>query len=559
VTFALLSLLACNRAPSADDLAGTRGGAVDIYFNDPGTNAQNLWEPDYIDVIIEKIDGADATLDIAVMGFSHDGIIDAIERAYWRGVQVRMVGDAAHTSNDGYVRLYALEIPAVVGNFAHIMHHKFIVVDGRFVVCSTANLSTSDLAMNSNNVVTMDSPAVAADFTAEFEQMFSGRFGQSKQEIDNGRVYELGDTEVEVWFSPNEDAIGRMQELVEAAEESVQFTIFAFTKDQIGSLFVRKHEEGLNVRGVIDQSQLHSNGQYHEVYRLLAAGVPVRMDANDNTMHPGDYQAGGGRLHSKTMLIDAEGEAPVVITGSFNWSASATLSNDEYLLVLRGPRVAQLYADYFARLWDNGRPLGQSFVGEDVEPGDVVINEVMWYGVNSGDLDGYDEFVELRNMTDREIPLEMWQITNEQDFVVGFPPGSVIPPNGLFTVLDHTLEVYADGAPQDELSAFANGDMVLNAFNDNRQSRLYLKDGQLELTLRDPRGVPLDAAGDGGAAFAGGPDGTAARSMERNNDPGDGTLAGSWHSCSLSEGGANVNPGYRSDVIATPDETNSPE
>ena len=71
----------------------------------------------------------------------------------------------------------------------------------------------------------------------------------------------------------------------------------------------------------------------------LNNGVPLQLDGNDNSRQPGDYQAGGGRLHSKTMVIDADGLNPTVITGSFNWSASATSANDEFLLVLRGPRA----------------------------------------------------------------------------------------------------------------------------------------------------------------------------------------------------------------------------
>lgn len=572
----LLTLLSCNPAPSEADLDGTRGGRVDVYFNAPGTRPDNLWEPDYIDIMIDMVDGAQATIDMAVMGFTYEPLIEALIEAHDRGVTIRAVGDAGHLYNTGYQMFADRHIPMVSGNLSHIMHDKFMVVDGRFVFAGTANWSWSDLRQNVNNTIVIDSPAVAADFTDEFEQLYAGRFGHSKVEIDNGRSYQIGDTTVEVWFSPNEDAMGRILEYVEGAEESIRFTIFAFTKDQVGSAFIRKQEafaeldaaEGVpldadfrdrrSVAGVIDRSQLHSNGQYHEVYRLLAAGIPVRMDANDNTSHPGDYQAGGGRLHSKTMVIDAYGENPVVISGSFNWSASATVSNDEFLLVMKGPRIAKLYDEAFEELFVDGRPPGTSFVGENVEPGDVVVNEVMWYGVNAGDVDGFDEFVELRNTTDRDIPLDMWQISNEQDFVLGFPPGSVIPANGLFTVLDHTLEPYADGVPQDELSAFRGGDLVVNAFNDNRQSRLYLKDGSMELYLRDPHGVEVDAAGDGGAAFAGGPDGGKVRSMERNDAPGDGSDPASWHACSLAEGGEYVNPAYKAAIIATPGEANSP-
>ena len=105
------------------------------------------------------------------------------------------------------------------------------------------------------------------------------------------------------------------------------------------------------------------------------------------------------------------GENPVIITGSFNWSASATTSNDEFLLVMRGDRVRDMYREYFDQLWSAGRRLGGDRIGDDVDgtvlaPGDLVINEVMWYGVNHQDADGFDEFVEIRNTTDRLIDLD---------------------------------------------------------------------------------------------------------------------------------------------------------
>ena len=572
-----LLLVGCNPTPSQKDLDMTRGGRVEVFFNDPGTRRENLWEPDAVAIMIDVIDGTQATLDFAVMGFNRTEVIDAVIRAYDRGIKVRMVGDSDHLYNSGYQRILDRHIPMVVGNGAHIMHDKFLISDNRFLFSGTANWSDTDLRHNSNNFVLIDSPPVAADFLAEFEQLFSGKFGHMKKEILNGRTYTVDDTEVEVWFSPNEDAMGRILEYVDAAQESVRFTIFAFTKDQVGSSFIRKQEQfalwdaqdGVDiantpfrdrrsVAGVIDQSQLHSNGQYHEVFRLLGAGIPLKMDGNDNSKQPGDYQAGGGRLHSKTMVIDAYGENPVVITGSFNWSASATVSNDEFLLVLKGPRVAKLFDDYFDLLWADGRRMGNTHVSDgDVAEGDIVINEVHWYGVNSKDDDGFDEFIELRNQTDKDINLDLWQISNADDFVVGLPPGSTIPANGLFTIVDHVLEPYQDGVPQDEGSAFLTGDLIVNSFNDNRQSRLYLKDGIIDLQLKDPDGAILDIAGDGGAAFAGGPIDGKKYSMERKATPGNGAIPDSWYTCEATAGGTNVNPDFRNEIIATPGETNS--
>jgi hypothetical protein len=145
--------------------------------------------------------------------------------------------------------------------------------------------------------------------------------------------------------------------------------------------------------------------------------------------------------------------------------------------------------------------------------------------------------------------------------VVGLPPGSVIPPFGTFLIVDHVLETYVDGAPQDENSAYLRGDLVVSTFNDNRQSRLYLKDGALELILRDPDGVEIDRAGDGGPAFAGGPssDGLTVRSMERRLDPGDGASRGSWYSYTGSTGSGVVNPDYAAEILASPGEDNSSE
>lgn len=595
-TLVALSLLFSCNAPDEALLDQTRGSRLDVMFNDPGTRQQNMWEPDAIDLMIEMIDGAKVSIDFAVMGFNRTEVVDAMERAYDRGVTVRMVGDAGHLYNSGYNRFRDRHIPMVVGNLNHIMHNKFMVVDSRFVFGGTANWTDTDLRHNSNNFFFIDSPAVSADFTAEFHQMYGGLFGHMKTEIDNGRFYQLGDTLVEVWFAPNEDAMGRILELVDAAEESVRFTIFAFTKDQVGSAFIRKQAEfddknaadGIAldapiterraVAGMIDQSQLHSNGQYHEVFRLLGAGIPLRMDANDNSQQPGDYQAGGGRLHSKTMVLDAKGDNPVVITGSFNWSSSATVSNDEYLLIFHGKdgdgarteRVAAEFDQYFDDLWRDGRRMGKAWAGEDdLNEGDIVINEVMWYGLHDDDPDGNDEYIELRNLTDRDIPLDLWSISNANDFVVGLPPGSVIPANGLFSILDHTLEPYQDGVPQDEPSAFANGDLVVNAYNDNRQSRLYIKDGALDLRLKDPQGIVVDRLGDGGPAFWGGP-GTGwdaelnrerdvVRSMERRASVGDGTDPASWYACTLETGGENVTEAYKDLMLGTPGETNSPE
>ena len=365
-----LLLLSCKPLSEAD-LEGTRGGRVDVMFNEPAPAELHMWEPDAVRLMIETIRDARSSIDMAVMGFGRDEVIDALIDAHDRGVRVRMVGDAGHLYNSGYKRFRERHIPMVNGNLNHIMHNKFMVVDDRFVFGGTANWTDTDLRHNSNNFFFIDSPEVADDFQAEFQQMYDGLFGHMKVEIDNGRTYQVGDTKVEVWFAPNEDAMVDPR----ARRRGRRVDSLHDLRLHQGPGGLGLHPQATRVRGEgrrrgdlprrVHQRASHSGRRDRPVPAALQRAVPrglpspgrtdpLRMDSNDNSKQPGDYQAGGGRLHSKTMVLDAYGENPIVITGSFNWSASATQSNDEYLLVFHGSRVAESFDQYFQSLWDTG-------------------------------------------------------------------------------------------------------------------------------------------------------------------------------------------------------------
>jgi phosphatidylserine/phosphatidylglycerophosphate/cardiolipin synthase-like enzyme len=621
---ALLSFASPACAPPDDlDMLDGRSPRVRIFSNFTGTRTQNGLDPEIDNVIVQLIDLSKVRVDVAAMGFSRRPVLDALERAYLRGVTIRFVGDARHMEslNAGYMLMDFYNVPMTTGNQFHIMHNKFFIIDDRFVATGTGNITSSEFDRNNNNYIVIDSPPIAADFRAEFEQMLAGRFGNAKKFIDNGRLYQVGDTQVEVFFSPQEDAVGRLQQAIAEAQESVYFTIFAFTKDQVGAAFISKHREftrynaccdpsrdaerqadaelqstcpvvacqqpfrSKEVRGVIDRSQLHSNGPFHELYRLLQFGVPMRLDGNDNSYLPGDYQAGGGRLHSKTLLIDPGTPTAKFITGSFNWSSAATTANDETLFALTGQRITDEMQPYFQTLWDMGKQLGNDYVGNpngkvlpsrlddsgQFIPGSVIFNEVHWDGYN-GDIDTSDlggdqvyndEFIEILNTTDQPIDLTLWVIGSRDDFILGFYPGTIIGPYERFLILDHNLQPFVDTEPQDKPHAFANPDFVMNMANDARFLRLNLRNADLSLMLIDPRGHVIDVVGDSGPAFAGGrartEDQTAIvnRSMERVHPPGPGDQPTSWVASPALRGGANVREPYRDIILATPGEPNA--
>jgi phosphatidylserine/phosphatidylglycerophosphate/cardiolipin synthase-like enzyme len=586
------ALVACGPDLHAGDFAKTTDGQVRIYFNEPGTHGRNQVDTRVEDRLVSLIESARQTLDIAAMGFSNERVVRATIRAHLRGVRVRFVGDARHLefSDRGYEALEAFDIPLLAGNQQAIMHDKFFIIDRRLVFTGTGNITPTDFHQNDNNWMIIDSPQVAEDYTQEIEQMLDGRFGYAKRETNDRHTYQVGDTKVEVYFSPQEDAMGRILSAVASAKRSIHFHIFAFTKDEVGSAFVERLQAfqadaakqgfakgdtaGPGVFGVIDRSQLHSNASFHEAYRLSLFGADLVLDGNDNSVLAGDYQGGGGRQHSKTMIIDAGTPDAKVLTGSFNWSSSATLANDENLIVLHGQRVADDYMRQWHRLWENGHRYGDYYGTGDqkVAPGDVIINEVHWDGYNgevdgsdaAGDDVGNDEFIELLNTTDRVLDLSLFVLGTRDDFTLGLYPGTVIGPYERFLIVDHNVEPFDDLAPQLEGSAFLNPQFVMNTANDPRFLRLNLHNAAFYLRLVSPSGQLIDEVGDGGPPFAGGrlsqADGTIRNaSMERvfsADAAADGTQRASWVASSECAG-HNVRPAFHGRICATPGQRNS--
>jgi len=652
-----LSAIACSNTISKEDRETLSEPKVEAFFNSTGTRADNAADLKPSEFLVERIDSAQSTLDVAVYGFDKMNVVDAVIRAYERGVDVRFVGSGSHLGDEGYERVMDHHIPSQVGNEFHIMHQKFFIIDGRFVFSGTGNITPTGFGRNNNNWVWIESRPLAADYTREFERMFNGRFSTAKDSTeaeftggerpgpgntrDGSNTYEIGDTTVEVYFSPQEPAMSRMIEEIQQVHTSIHFQIFAFTKNEVGSAFIDKHRELMQqneqaelpddwreqsprswpnkVTGLLDRSQVHGNGQWHEAYRLHAFGVPMKIDANEASIQPGDYQAGGGRLHTKTMILDAGTEDARVITGSFNWSSSATVANDEVLMILRGREITEAYMSMFDELWRKSRTLPKGMcnylrakhddnvdltcapeveTGESsADPGDVVFSEVHWDGWNgrpdptehTGPVDERasvvnDQFIELYNTTDRPIDMTMWTITNGHDFVLGFPPGTIIRPGQHYLILDHNTVAYSERRPQRGRHAFLNPNFVLNTINDPRYPRLNLKNSSLHLELRKlgskPSDPAVDVAGDWGPPFHGGrvlectdnceadnpqTDPTyeivANYSMERHI-PEDapvsrGDQPDAWQACQRDEGGKNVNPDFRDRIIATPGTANS--
>lgn len=519
---------------------------LSVYFNDPGVDESTMRDKKVDQRLVDLINEAESSVDLAVYNLGRQSIIDAVILAHERGVKVRMVGDVDEAATDGYRKIeFYRQIPFALGNATGIQHNKFAVVDKKYMFMGTGNYSDSDLMRNNNNFMVIESESLAREYTREFDQMFYGRFAGTKvPSITQQRLHYVNMTPIELYFSPYDgnEAIRRMVEIVDNAQVQIQFMIFAYTHDELSAAMVRAARRGVLVRGIHDSTFIV--GTSEEAPRLYSAGVYLptgpfnREDGNENTSILG-VSAHGGKLHTKTMIVDGS----IVCTGSFNWSTNAVDNNDENMLVVHSPFVAAELQQQWENVWAVSRPISGPLThwsGEPAQPGDVVMSEIMWAGSynSAGEYTNDDDWIELRNMTNRTIDLSHWSVNWDTEGYINYPipdefnwyEASVhtrhrslgkltIPPNGYFILTNANAAI-----PTDSADNKMSGTKTFNLDSGSFKVRLY--DNTMRL---------IDEAGNGDPPLSGKQDGVNFRtfSMERFFYPSGaalpGAAVGSWY------------------------------
>jgi phosphatidylserine/phosphatidylglycerophosphate/cardiolipin synthase-like enzyme len=264
-----------------------------------------------------------------------------------------------------------------------LMHHKFVVIDGREVITGSTNFTPScvhgdpdapSTRGNVNHLLRLQSRDLAALFREEFERMWgdgpgaasSSRFGLGKQS-EGLRWVRVGNTPVGVLFAPHSPSDGRhglalLEELLQGTREQLDLALFVFSAQRLGNVVGDLHDRGVTVRLLADPG--FANRFFSEVLDLLGLELPDHrciVQAENRPRQeplPGvgtPRLSSGDKLHHKLAVIDGRR----VITGSFNWSPAAAHRNDETLLVIDSARLAAHFSAEVDRLW-RGADLGVS-------------------------------------------------------------------------------------------------------------------------------------------------------------------------------------------------------
>jgi phosphatidylserine/phosphatidylglycerophosphate/cardiolipin synthase-like enzyme len=347
-------------------------GWYDIYFTTPRYPDKPEYHQGGLDTqLVAFIDSAQKTVDIAIYDFDLENVANALANAAARGVRVRMVTDSdtleraqgnqtllpqSLTSNNDRELLNGIaalsksdtpaieraitivkraKIPIVGDGRPAIMHDKFVVVDGRAIWTGSWNFTDGDTYRLNNNAIKIVSSELAQNYTAEFEKMFVQRkFGPSKPAGGTTPVVMLQGVRIENYFAPEDGVAAKIADRLGQAQQSIHFLAFSFTNDQIGKAMIARAKAGVSVAGVFETTG--SETQYSEYGKMRRAKLDVLQDGNPYVMH------------HKVIIIDSR----TVIFGSFNFTANADKDNDENLLIIDDPALAQAFEAEFQRVRD---------------------------------------------------------------------------------------------------------------------------------------------------------------------------------------------------------------
>jgi phosphatidylserine/phosphatidylglycerophosphate/cardiolipin synthase-like enzyme len=329
---------------SIDQGFGAEKGFWQVFFTNPsGSPDESTYVGGIDDYLIVAIGEVQSRLDIAAFEWNNPWLTDAVVAAHERGVQVRMVVDDEHTVEDNeealadgeespFQEIVEAGIPFVDDGRSGLMHNKFMIMDGTTVWTGSMNYTLNGTYRNNNNVLMLRSPQAVEAYQAEFDEMFVDREFGSSHSGKGGVKFTQDGVEVQIFFSPEDEPVPALLEIINHAQSSIRFMTFSFTLDEVGQAILARANAGVSVEGVFET--IGSRTQYSELPLLFCAGLPILQDGNP------------GILHHKVFIIDEE----IVLTGSFNISSSATENNDENMVIIQDADLAAQYLAEFDRV-----------------------------------------------------------------------------------------------------------------------------------------------------------------------------------------------------------------
>jgi phosphatidylserine/phosphatidylglycerophosphate/cardiolipin synthase-like enzyme len=246
-----------------------------------------------------------------------------------------------------------IEIKPIRGS--HLMHNKYVVRDGHTdnaaVWTGSTNFTDGAWKFMENNIALVESPTLCAFYENDFSELWSNGDinGSGAGALDSGSANVDG-TQVEVEFAPGKgkyiDQI--ITEEISGARQRIKISSMVLSSATIlGALAdAVKHKQVPDFGGIYDGPETlgalkQATGGTPELFKVISGKMVKKASRRYNPKQPdADYNY----MHNKIAVCD-----DVVVTGSFNFSRSATM-NAENVLRIRSKEWADKFSRYIDQL-----------------------------------------------------------------------------------------------------------------------------------------------------------------------------------------------------------------
>lgn len=121
---------------------------------------------------------------------------------------------------------------------------------------------------------------------------------------------------------------------IKEADDEIVGAIYTFTRRSIANALINASDKGVDVELKLDMKQAEWDGTKTLIRKMRAAGIKVtriRMEKK------------GTHMHHKFIVVDEE----IVVTGSYNYTTSATTENNENAIRVESRDAADAYIEAY--------------------------------------------------------------------------------------------------------------------------------------------------------------------------------------------------------------------
>lgn len=119
------------------------------------------------------------------------------------------------------------------------------------------------------------------------------------------------------------------------AKFKVDLCIYMFTQSTLANLLNELHRANIQVRIITDGAEDEATGS--QVERLRKTGIEIKSNKRGT----------GALMHHKFVIIDED----ILLSGSFNWTNKAVVSNYEAVLVTSAESLVKPFVRQFNEMW----------------------------------------------------------------------------------------------------------------------------------------------------------------------------------------------------------------